>query len=89
MDNKSGNKPEQAEDIDIVNKPPHYMYGNLETIEEMELVFGPRETAVFCKITAWKYRARALYKGTPMTDMEKSYWYLNKFKELKEKADES
>lgn len=77
-----------APDCDMVNEPPHYKQGNMETIEEMELVFGPEETAIYCKITAWKYRARSIYKSNPREDMEKSYWYLDKFKELKERANE-
>lgn len=66
---------------DMVNQPPHYKHGNMETIDEMVLIFGKEAVAHFCLCNAWKYRARALYKNKE-EDMEKSHWYINKYKEL-------
>lgn len=71
---------------DMVNKPPHYNRpGAMETIEEMELVFGTLKVQSYCIINAWKYRARAFSKGNPEEDMAKSDWYLKKAKELENK----
>lgn len=67
--------------VDMVNQPPHYKQGNMETIDEMILVFGKESVAHFCLCNAWKYRARALYKNKEQ-DMDKSCWYLDKYKEL-------
>ena len=68
-----------------VTHPAHYCReGAMETIDEMELIFGALETAIFCKINAWKYRARAIYKNGE-EDIKKSDWYLKKYKELMDK----
>lgn len=68
---------------DVVNHPKHYKReGAIETIDEMLLLFGVREVMSFCKLNAWKYRARAIFKNGE-EDIKKSDWYLNKYKELK------
>lgn len=68
---------------DMVNEPPHYIHG-MECIDEMVLVFGKEAVKNFCLCNAWKYRYRAPYKGDIEENMEKSRWYLNKYKELKD-----
>lgn len=68
--------------VDMVNEPPHYTHG-VECIDEMVLVFGKEATMNFCLLNCWKYRYRAPYKGDVEENMEKSRWYLNKYKELK------
>lgn len=73
---------------DIVSDPSHYKHGGMETIDEMILVFGRGVVADFCLCNAWKYRARAIYKNGE-EDMEKSYWYMNKYKELEEAMHEN
>lgn len=70
------------DDVDMVNEPPHYEHG-IECIDEMILVFGKEAVMNFCLGNCWKYRYRAPYKGNAEQDMEKSRWYLNKYKELK------
>ena len=72
------------EEVDLVNHPPHYTHGGMECIDEMILIFGVEAVMNFCACNAWKYRKRAPYKGTPEQDMEKSDWYIKKYKELKE-----
>lgn len=71
------------DDIDMVNEPPHYKHG-MECIDEMILAFGREAVMNFCLCNAWKYRYRAPYKGDIEENMEKSRWYLNKCKELKD-----
>ena len=67
---------------DNVNSPSHYNRdGAMETIDEMLLLFGADEVMIFCKLNAWKYRARAMYKNQD-EDMRKSDWYLKKYQEL-------
>lgn len=68
---------------DVVNHPSHYTNGGMECIDEMILIFGREATANFCLLNAWKYRKRALYKNG-QEDMDKSDWYIAKFKELTE-----
>ena len=72
---------EEVDKVDMVNNPPHYTQGGMETIDEMVLIFGKEAVANFCICNAWKYRARALYKNKD-EDMKKSHWYINKYKEL-------
>lgn len=70
-----------ANDVDMINKPPHYTHG-MECIDEMILIFGKEIVKAFCMCNAWKYRKRALYKNGEQ-DMEKSDWYIKKLKELR------
>lgn len=70
------------DNVDMVNEPPHYEHG-MECIDEMVLVFGKEKVMDFCLLNCWKYRYRAPYKNNVEQDMEKSRWYLNKYKELK------
>ena len=79
-DTPSASKPAD----DPVNHPSHYTNGGMECIDEMVLVFGKEAAAHFCLCNAWKYRRRALYKDGEQ-DMQKSHWYINKYKELIEK----
>jgi len=71
-----------------VEHPKHYnREGGIDCIDEMVLLFGLQNTATFCKFNAWKYRYRAADKnGTE--DLAKSDWYINKYKELQEQAEQ-
>ena len=70
-----------------VNHPQHYNNYDVEVIDMMERVFGTRETAIFCKLNAYKYRQRmGLKPGQDLfKDLAKEKWYLSKTKELKDK----
>lgn len=71
---------------EAVNHPEHYnREGAMECIDEMILTFGLKETAIFCKLNAYKYRYRAGSKGDPTEDIKKSDWYMKKYCELVEK----
>ena len=72
---------------DLVNHPNHYTNGGMECIEEMLLIFGIEWVMHFCLLNAWKYRYRALDKNGRQ-DMDKSHWYIVKYKELKERLKE-
>ena len=76
--------------FDPVKKPRHYnREGAIECIDEMELVFGPEATAHFCLLNCWKYRYRSGLKDSGYQDLEKSDWYMRKYKELKEKVEQN
>lgn len=68
-----------------VDHPDHYKHGSFETIEEMLLLFSKEEVIAFCKINAYKYKARAPFKGKMDEDLKKADWYLAKLKELEGK----
>lgn len=59
---------------DVVNHPPHYggdtPYEAIKVIEAWELGFNLGN--------AVKYIARADHKGTPVVDLEKARWYLDR-----------
>lgn len=67
---------------DVVREPSHYKHGYFEVIDEMLIVFGPQRTYDFCIINAWKYRARAPYKGNMEQDMAKANQYLKLAKQI-------
>lgn len=62
---------------DMVNSPAHYMQGSNETIVEMVYMFGFDTVADYCKCAAWKYRARAPFKGNAEEDFKKADWYIS------------
>lgn len=67
---------------DVVRQPEHYRHGVYEVIDEMLIVFGPEKTFDFCILNAWKYRARAPFKGKMEEDMDKSSRYLEMAKQI-------
>lgn len=70
-----------TENVNVIN-PEHYnREGAMETINEMLMIFGILDTMAFCKLNAWKYRARALYKNGE-DDIKKSDWYLEMYRKL-------
>ena len=72
-------------EIDYVNHPPHYeREGAIECIDEMIMIFGAEAVKDFCKCNAWKYRYRAADKNGK-EDIEKSDWYMQKYKELNQR----
>lgn len=60
----------------VVDDPDHYRHSTFEVIDEMVLAFGIDATITFCILNAWKYRARAPYKGKSEQDMEKADRYM-------------
>jgi len=62
-------------DDDPVYKPYHYTQGGIECIDAMVEAFGEYQTAVYCKLNAFKYLWRADLKS-PDQDLEKAIWYL-------------
>lgn len=75
---------------EYVDHPRHYNRdGAMECIDEMILLYGKKETAIFCKLTAHRYRYRAGSKPgeEAMKDLKKSDWYMNKYKELTQSDD--
>jgi hypothetical protein len=69
---------------DCIN-PGHYKNYSLETIEMMAAIYGQAATALYCEMTAFKYRMRMGTKpGNPVEqDLKKERWFLDKAKELR------
>lgn len=69
-DEKNEKREEKKEEI---NHPAHYNFGRLEVIDVIEdWQLGYRLG------NAVKYIARAEHKGTPLKDLEKARWYLDR-----------
>lgn len=70
---------------EVVNHPSHYGGDTpYEVIKVMVAWYGPTETAVFCKLNAVKYLARAGKKGVAAEDHAKAAWYARQAKALLE-----
>lgn len=71
-------------DYDCIN-PDHYKTYSYEVISMMASIYGPALTAVYCEMSAFKYRMRAGNKpgNSAEQDFAKEEWYLKKAKELR------
>lgn len=76
-------------EVDNVNHPKHYE-GKIECINAMQEVLGKDGTISFCIGNAFKYIWRCKKKHeTPIEDLEKCRWYINKALELLESEDKN
>lgn len=64
--------------VDMVNHPPHYKAGGIESIDYIQAKLTPEEFSGFCKGNALKYISRAGRKGKATEDYKKAVWYLNR-----------
>jgi hypothetical protein len=71
---------------DMVNHPPHYTFGGIETIDYMKAKSTHEEFCGHLRLTAIKYLSRVGHKGDALEDYKKAQWYLNKL--IKELSDE-
>lgn len=71
---------------EYVNHPDHYNNYSFEVIDMMTKIYGKENTALFCEMTAFKYRMRMGTKpNNPIQqDLNKESWYLNKAKQLRQ-----
>lgn len=69
---------------EMVNHPKHYNAYDMETIDIMRQIWGDETVAMWCKLTAFKYRMRMGTKpdNSFEQDLSKEQWYLNKCNEL-------
>lgn len=71
---------------DMVNHPSHYnLPDRKECIDEMIDIYGLKDVAKWCEITAYKYKYRAGHKDSFTQDIQKAIWYTVKARELKSK----
>jgi hypothetical protein len=62
-----------APKVDMVNHPPHYKAGGIETIDFIEA-----KELGFNLGNAVKYITRSELKGTKVEDLRKAVWYLER-----------
>lgn len=70
----------QEVEADLVNHPPHYTAGAIETIDYIKDNLTAKEFQGYCIGNALKYLSRYRHKGG-IQDIEKATWYLNKLVE--------
>lgn len=63
---------------DMVNHPPHYTKGGIETIDYMEAKSTPEEFKGHLRLTAIKYLSRAGDKDDILQEYEKAEWYIKR-----------
>lgn len=70
---------------EMVDHPTHYNSSSIETIEKMRRIWGDDATALWCEMTAFKYRDRIGNKPDNPIEQEvgKIQWYEKKAKELR------
>ena len=71
----------QQMEHDMVNLPPHYRSGGIETIEYLQAKMTGEQFVGFCLGNALKYLSRAGKKGDFSEDLAKARWYINKLLE--------
>lgn len=67
-------------EADLVNHPPHYTNGKIETIDWIEDDLTDEGFEGYCIGNAYKYLSRYRHKNG-IQDIEKAIWYLNRFVE--------
>jgi hypothetical protein len=72
-------KPKKAKPkADMVNHPPHYTAGGIETIDYIKAKLTPEEFIGYLKGNVIKYTSRAGKKDDIVQDLEKAQWYMNR-----------
>ena len=67
----------------LINKPPHYNYGSIETIDYIVDVLDEGGALDYCQGNVIKYTGTRMFtKGDPRENIKKAIWYLNKMLEL-------
>lgn len=60
---------------DSVNRPAHYVAGNIECIDAIREALGLDGFLAYCRGNAMKYTWRAGLKGDAREDLRKAAWY--------------
>ena len=66
-------KPISVPEPDMVNHPPHYKVGGIETIDFIEA-----KNLTYHLGNAVKYISRAYYKDNPLQDLKKARFYIDR-----------
>ena len=69
---------EEEEEVDNVNHPPHYGNGEIECIDYMRDNMDPVMFMGYLEGNTKKYLHRYRFKETPLKDLRKAQWYLDR-----------
>jgi hypothetical protein len=84
MEQKLGCDLTKGENYEMVEHPSHYNKYDVECIEMMRRIWGNEAVAIWCKLTAFKYRMRLGEKpdNSIQQDLNKEKFLLDYAKEL-------
>jgi len=85
MDLQTDKLYQKHQQEELVNNPPHYTHGGIETIDYMEAKSTPEEFSGHLRLTAIKYLSRAGLKESTLMDLKKAQWYVNELVTFVEK----
>ena len=86
---RSGKDRRQAKtSSDLVNHPPHYKTGGIETIDFIRAKLGRDGFITYCRGNALKYLSRLGDKGDPAQAARKAEWYTARLAETLESISE-
>ena len=78
--------PAIEKQADVVNHPSHYANASVECIDAIEASMTGEQMAGYLRGNVQKYVFRAYSKHpTPLIDLKKAQWYLNRLIETEEK----
>ena len=63
---------------DMVNHPPHYTQGGIETIDYLEAKLTPEAFIGYLQGNCLKYLSRAAHKWSAIKNFKKSQRYINR-----------
>ena len=69
---------------DMVNAPPHYTAGGIETVDFLRAKLGRDGFAAYCRGNAIKYLTRIGLKANDAEDARKAEWYVKRLAETLE-----
>ena len=64
-----------TQQVDVVNSPTHYTFGNIECIDAMREALGLEQFRGYCRGACIKYLWRTNHKNG-VEDLKKCAWYL-------------
>lgn len=82
---------EQTDSSSMVKHPNHYNVYDVEVLDMMAAIWGNEAVALWCKMTAFKYRMRMGYKAgvDPSTDFKKEQECLELMRKYKDRCKNS
>lgn len=70
--------------MNVIDNPAHYHKNGIDVIGFAELQFDAAELKGFYRINVLKYTTRYDMKGSPVEDLKKAKFYLDKLIEMEE-----
>ena len=68
--------------VDMVNHPPHYKAGGIETIDYIKAKSTPEEYIGYLRGNIFKYNSRIGLKGNALEDAGKIEWYATELRKF-------